>query len=273
MIIYKATNKENGKIYIGQSVETLAKRKAIHIRDANNNNSLYFHKALRKYGVDNFKWQVICICPNIDILNEQEVYYIAFYDSFNNGYNLTKGGDGTVGYKFSEEQKEKMSGENNHMYGKCGEDHHNYGKPMSEDQKAKIRQSHLGEKNHFYGKKHSEATKEQMRIDKQNISDDTRKKMSDANKGNIGEKNHFYGKKHSEESKQKMRTVKLGKKLSDEHKQKISKNSARLSGKDNPMWGRCGEDHPMYGKHHSNETKKKLSEATKKYWDKKRVAI
>lgn len=109
MIIYKATNQINGKIYIGQSQKSLKNRIKGHVVFSNNNNYGVFQKAIKKYGVDNFRWQVICICPDIDSLNEREQYYIAFYDSMNNGYNRTSGG---INYKMSDETREKLKQSN-----------------------------------------------------------------------------------------------------------------------------------------------------------------
>ncbi len=125
MIVYRATNLINGKIYIGQTIKTLTRRKSKHLYDTNHGSPLYFHKALRKYGFNNFKWQVICICPNINILNEQEEYYIAFYNSMNNGYNMTSGGKN---YIPSEETKQKIS-ENNRLH---VEGYRNYEKYLNE---------------------------------------------------------------------------------------------------------------------------------------------
>ena len=57
MIIYKVTNLINGKIYIGQSINTLEYRKSQHEREAkcNKRKTIYFHLALLKYGFENFK--------------------------------------------------------------------------------------------------------------------------------------------------------------------------------------------------------------------------
>ena len=106
MIIYKVTNLINNKVYIGQTIKTLEQRKNNHIKSANKENGFYFHKSLKKYGEENFKWQVICICPNIESLNEQEEYYITHYNSMNEGYNLTSGGEN---YTRSEKTKRKIS--------------------------------------------------------------------------------------------------------------------------------------------------------------------
>lgn len=55
----------------------------------------HFYKALRKYGVENFTFQIIELCRQ-DELNEREIYWIKYYDSFNNGYNQTIGGENVI---------------------------------------------------------------------------------------------------------------------------------------------------------------------------------
>lgn len=89
-IIYKITNKVNGKSYIGQTRYTLEFRWRQHLHKKDNT---YFHNAIRKYGAENFSLEVLEECPYFN-LNEREIFYIAKYDSFNSGYNLTIGGDG-----------------------------------------------------------------------------------------------------------------------------------------------------------------------------------
>lgn len=94
--IYKFTNKVNGKVYIGQSVN-ISQRKNMHFFNSykldNRDSKTYFHKAIRKYGVDNFEHEIIELCPK-EKLNEREMYWIAYYhsDDRKHGYNLTKGG-------------------------------------------------------------------------------------------------------------------------------------------------------------------------------------
>ena len=92
--IYKYTNKINGKIYIGQSSDIIA-RKSSH-----RNQSLYggkdmncpFHLAIKKYGIDNFDFEIIEECDK-SLLNEREQYWIEYYNSYNNGYNATTSGN------------------------------------------------------------------------------------------------------------------------------------------------------------------------------------
>ena len=94
--IYKITNKVNGKIYIGQSI-TIKNRWKQHINEAKNNrNNAALYLAMRKYGIDNFSFEVIEEC-DIKFLNEREIYWINFYNSFEGeGYNMTPGGSEPV---------------------------------------------------------------------------------------------------------------------------------------------------------------------------------
>lgn len=92
--IYKIENLINGKVYIGQSI-CITHRWRAHRKDAYNpKNRCYerpLYRAIRKYGLDNFSFTVIEYCSE-DILNEREVYWIKYYNSFEDGYNLTPGG-------------------------------------------------------------------------------------------------------------------------------------------------------------------------------------
>lgn len=87
-VIYKATCLQTGKCYIGQT-KNFKKRKSQH---ETAKDDYVFHKAIRKYGKDSFVWEILEECP-YNQLNEKEIYWIATYDSYNNGYNSTQGGD------------------------------------------------------------------------------------------------------------------------------------------------------------------------------------
>lgn len=97
--IYKITNTENGKIYIGQTTKTIEKRFRQH---QNNSNKSYFsqivlYKAFNKYGFDKFKCEQIEEISN-DKLDEREKYWIKYYNSYYDGYNSTLGGKPTQLY-------------------------------------------------------------------------------------------------------------------------------------------------------------------------------
>ena len=94
MIIYKATNIINNKVYIGQTIHPLSVRKSQHERSHEYGYKTAFSNAIRNYGKENFKWEVIYETDSIKDLNEKESYYIEYYKSLvtENGYNLKGGG-------------------------------------------------------------------------------------------------------------------------------------------------------------------------------------
>ena len=96
--IYKITNIINGKSYIGQSTD-IHRRWKNEITDSKciNANSYNYPlmKAFRKYGIDNFKFEVIEECNNEE-LNQREIYWIDHFDTFFHGYNQTLGGDTSI---------------------------------------------------------------------------------------------------------------------------------------------------------------------------------
>ncbi len=128
----------NGKSYIGQSV------------DLNNRFSLYknslckkqnhLYNAIQKYGWDNIKIEILLYTDDRRILNIAEVFFIKYFHSMKNGYNMTVGGGGCNGAKRSEETKRKMS-----IAGK--------GRIVSKESKEKMSKAQKG-------KKHKERSKE-----------------------------------------------------------------------------------------------------------------
>jgi group I intron endonuclease len=113
MIIYKIVNIENNKIYIGKTSRELNDRKIEHLSDARVGSELPIHRAIRKYGEKSFAFETIDEADTEVELSHREVYWISKYNSYEDGYNASRGGDGAG------------AGENHHMYGKHGADNPN----------------------------------------------------------------------------------------------------------------------------------------------------
>jgi len=93
MYIYKFTHTENGKSYIGQTIQDPLQRRAEHLSHSKYSTKEYhFHNALRKYGIDSFTFDVIATATTLDELNLLEEQYVNEFDSINNGYNIRKAG-------------------------------------------------------------------------------------------------------------------------------------------------------------------------------------
>ena len=91
--IYKITNKINGHSYIGQSVD-IERRWRQHINFPKENSKYPLYQAFRKYGIENFIFEIVELCSQ-EKLNEREIYFIAKYNSYKQGYNQTSGGSGS----------------------------------------------------------------------------------------------------------------------------------------------------------------------------------
>lgn len=110
MWIYKITNIQNNKVYIGQTIRPVEKRFQRHINDAINNVlDTHFARAIRKYGAENFKIEIIDTADNQEDLNHREQYWIQYYSSTVHGYNetdaISKCGGNTYQSKTKEETK------------------------------------------------------------------------------------------------------------------------------------------------------------------------
>lgn len=147
-IIYKATNKINGKSYIGQTLYPLNVRISQHKHEANRKyKNSHFYKAIRKYGIENFEWRTLGRY-SIEELNNIEIKTIEKYDAFDKGYNLTVGGDGVKGMR--------------------GEKHWGYGESRPKAVRDRIRETFRkngtvkGKNNPMYGRRHTEESKKRM---------------------------------------------------------------------------------------------------------------
>jgi len=190
MYIYKASWYK--KYYIGQTIWPLKNRRCRHISDAKKLTNGYFHNVLRKYG-DVFNWDILCSCLSKEQLDEQERFYIWYYNSNEKGYgyNLTKGGGGMLGYKHSETTKNILREKK-------------LGRKLSQENIEKIRQGSLG-------RKHSDETKRKMSEKRKEIwkNSEYQKKISSSLKG---KPTWIKGVGHTEETKKKISQSKRGQK-------------------------------------------------------------
>lgn len=163
--IYAITNLVNGKKYIGYTKRPPEQRWMEHLSVCarKNEKSMYsIHRAIIKYGVDNFRFDVLFCSLDADYtLNEAEPYFISEYKTLIKecGYNLTSGGDSP---EFSEESLKKMS------ESRSGDKNHFYGKKHTQETKEKIskrakERNVSGERNPFYGKTHSKESVEKAK--------------------------------------------------------------------------------------------------------------
>ena len=150
-IIYKVIS-PSGKVYIGQTIKTLVRRKGNHHSDAFNKNRIGYNykiaRAIRKYG-DALEWTILYNNVPVNNLNVLEIKEVKRHDSYKSGYNSTEGGGcENRGYSLSTETRRKLS----------------------ESRK---------------GKKHSKETRRKMSKAQKGkkFSEETRRKISEANKG------------------------------------------------------------------------------------------
>jgi group I intron endonuclease len=108
MWIYKITNIQNNKVYIGQTIRPIEQRFHRHLNDAINNIlDTHLARAIRKYGKENFIIEEIDTAQTQDELNKKEQYWIRYYNSVEKGYNetdaISKSGGNTYQSKTKEE--------------------------------------------------------------------------------------------------------------------------------------------------------------------------
>ena len=104
MYIYKITNNLNGNSYIGLKTSTVEESESYY------GSGKLIAKAIQKYGKENFTKEILeRNISDFDLLCEREKYYIKLYDTKINGYNMTDGGLGSLGYEPTEEHRNNMS--------------------------------------------------------------------------------------------------------------------------------------------------------------------
>jgi group I intron endonuclease len=238
-IIYKAVNKINGKVYIGKTTYDLEFRLKAHINRAKQP----FQFAIRKYGRDGFDVSIVAHAETEAELSAKEMEWIKKCDCRGpKGYNMTDGGEGSLGYvatpearaKISQSRKGRKFGPRSDEFKKLMSDKLKGRKlrPLTEEAKRKISEAMLRRPppSEEARAKWSRAFKGRI------ISDHARECISKANKGRI----------KSEETRKKISASHKGVPLSAEHARRIGEGNR--------------------GRKYSEATILKMSEARKQWW-------
>lgn len=187
--IYLVVNTVNDKKYIGITTKDVQTRWKEHLKAARLDSPFAIHRAIRKHGEEVF---VVSILEETND-KTREIALIEEHDTRAWGYNLTDGGDGTLGLTHSEEAKQKIGAS---LKGKtAGDKHYMWGKSLSAETKEKLSSSLKGKNTWLKGRPQSEEVVRARALRQ------------------TGEGNPMFGRKHSEETKQKMRDAKARRKM------------------------------------------------------------
>ena len=233
-IVYETTNLINGKYYIGvhkiDGSDYLGSGLALKAAIKKYGRKNFIRETLRKFDAESSAYDYEKLIIDLCILNNRNCYNIC--EGGGNPPTFYGKNNPNFGKPMSDEQKKKIS---NSLKGKfCGKNHPNYGIPMSDEQKKKQSERMKGKNHPNYGIP---------------MSDEQKKKISEGRKG----------KKHSDETKKLLSEINIGKKHSDETKKKMSESHK-------------GKKHHFYGKHLSREHKEKLSKNSAKCWEGKKFS-
>ena len=168
--IYLITNNINSKIYIG-------KHSTNNLNDGYMGSGVLIKKAIQKYGIENFTKDYLAFCDTEEKLNWFEKFYIKKYKAREVGYNLTDGGDGSLGFIMTEEAKQKIS--------KSLKGRKQY--EMTEEIRQKQSISHKGRISPMKGKHQSEESRQKISgtLKGKTFSEEHKQKISEAKKGKI----------------------------------------------------------------------------------------
>ncbi len=245
-IVYKHTNKINGKSYLGFTSYTIDERWNQHVRASRGKRKSLFLNALISYGTSDDVWLHETL-GTYDTEQEAKLAEISWIARLKTnglreghvGYNMTDGGDGT-----------RMLGPANPMFGKKGPLCPSYGRKHTDDARKRISEFHSIFKNTDEWK----AFMTQLHTGRV-VSEETRKQISETKQGTMtGELNHAYGKTY---------------RTKETHPEWAEKISIALE----------GDKNPFFGKQHSDETKAIISKKKKgrknpktPEWEAKRAA-
>lgn len=204
--IYETVNLVNGKKYIGKHTGLL--------NDEYLGSGVNIQKAIKKYGIKNFKKRIIYIAKDENELNEKEKFFISYFNAIEdpNYYNIADGGQGGNTIKGYTEEQRKEFGE-------------------------KISEAISGSNHPFYGKHHTEETKNKIKESLKKYWTEDRKK--ERSQQYTGEGNPMYGKHHTKESQiKRIQHTDFSAYRTEEYRQKMS---IATSGEKNGNYGNKGE--------------------------------
>lgn len=143
--IYKITNIINNKIYIGQTVRKISIRFAEHVK-ASEIDTLKLHLAIKKYGKENFKCEMIDTALSLDELNEKEAYWVSKYNSDIDGYNMKPGGEYNPMNVSAIKEKHDQVMRSDAVRAKISKTMREYKKlnPVTQETRAKLAKNNLG---------------------------------------------------------------------------------------------------------------------------------
>ncbi len=232
-VIYAITNKIDGKVYIGQTINY--KKRLLSYKGLRCKGQPLIYNALRKNGIGSFTFEIIDEAVSKVQLDLLEIVYIGKFRSLYKkyGYNLQSGGS-----------YPRQAVSSNRKIGNA-----NRGKTRSDDVKNKMSEDRLGEKNGFYGKKHTPQTKERIgNANKGRIK--TKEELEKLAKSTTGKK-YALGYVHTIEQRIRKSEAHKGIIPSEESNQKRSKS--------------------LMGHVVSYETRRRISETKKKNFEKKKA--
>jgi len=241
--IYCLYNKVTRKRYSGQAI-IIQQRVDGHVKKLKENRhcNLKLQNAYNKYGPSVWEVQILEEVRVYGDLRKKKVrkrlnrkltiaeqFWIDYYDSVENGYNICEFAGSMLGYKHTLKQRKKMS-KNGKGKGKGKKFTKEHKKKMSESQKGRL------------------------------VDDTTKRKISKSLSG----KNHpNFGKHLSEETKRKIGTANSGHKVSKQTRKQISDRLKGSVVSKETRLKRSGKNNPWYGKHLSKEHRKKISDSNK----------
>lgn len=248
--IYVILNTKNGKVYIGQTKDFLT-RKHHHTYQLTSNchSNKHLQAAWNKYGEKSFKFKILEYC-SLELLDEREQHHLTIYLQKDMCYNIAKDvRSPNRGQVVSDETKRKMS-----IAMK--------GKQVSSETRRKISQTLTGRPG-IKGVKHTPESIQKMKDYHKNkppASEETRRKISESNKGRVV----------SEETRRKIGESNSGKIRTEETKKKLSEARKRRPPPSEETRRKISE--ASKGKTHtvSEATKEKLRIAAKEQWERKK---